>query len=366
MDIDAALHQDSKSWNRSVLNAYWLILGLILLSEVWGLFNALSGHSQLLDQYIRDKLILTNAFILGMITLVEILYRLMTRKFEYLLILLGIYISCILFFFDNQLVEGIQITFILPILMSIYYFNSRKIVFAGILTLLLCMLLFPLKMKGSEVTIVQEMIATSVMVAATSILGFAIRSRGLELIMELQEAIKSEQKLIIQQIVMDKISKEDALTGLNNHKTFHIYLDNLIEQAESNRLRLQLAVLDMDDFKSVNDTYGHWVGDIVLKEAARLIESHITSEDIAFRYGGEEFSIIFTNKSIKESLAILERMQETLSEVEIEQLPGRRMTFSAGLGEYRAGEGKESFFNKADAYLYKAKDNGKHRIICEG
>lgn len=365
MDIFTALHMDVKTWNRKVLNAYWFILLIIGAAQIWGYYIIPSENSLTQELYIKNN-IESDIFLVTVMVGVELTYRYMKSKFEYILILLGVFIANILFIFNKDTDIGVQVIFILPILMSIYYFNTKKIVFAGMVTILNCFVIFPIFIQGTKIMIVNEIITTTVTVLITCLFAFFIKIRGLGLIANLQATTKNQQDLVIQNILMDKMIKVDALTGLNNHKTYHEYIEKLIEQAEGNELKLQLALLDIDNFKSVNDTFGHRVGDLVLKEVAKQMEDSITSEDISFRYGGEEFAIIFTNKTIYESYHIVNKIRNSISLVNFQEMPGRHVTISAGLSEYNKGKGKDLFFNKSDSNLYKAKRDGKNKIFSEG
>jgi hypothetical protein len=176
---------DSKAWNRKVLNAYWLLLLIVLAAQIWGLYMIPSEDSLVFKYYLRGK-ILSDLFLLTIMAGVELLYRYMETKFEYVLILLGIYIASILFIFNQEKDIGIQITFILPILMSIYYFSTKIIVFAGVSTLLSCFIIFPIFLQDSYENLVIEIISTSAMVIGTCLFAFLIKIRGLGLIVDQQ------------------------------------------------------------------------------------------------------------------------------------------------------------------------------------
>ena len=111
---------------------------------------------------------------------------------------------------------------------------------------------------------------------------------------------------------MDKLTKTDALTDLYNHMTFHEYFEKLIEQHEQNGLPLQLAIFDIDNFKLVNDMFGHRAGDAVLQRVSELIRSKVSTNDFVARYGGEEFAILFTDKLKMEALKLSSRFVRIL------------------------------------------------------
>ncbi len=186
-----------------------------------------------------------------------------------------------------------------------------------------------------------------------------IVDRGKEVFDSLQETLVTKQELMVRNILMDKLSKMDTLTELYNHMTFHEYLDNLIEQNAQYKFPILLAVLDIDNFKRVNDEYGHRAGDSVLVRVAAVIRDKLRPNDFAARYGGEEFAIIFADCSFEEAYTVVERIRREVSAIVHEELGYQAVTLSAGLQQYEANTGKEKLFKGADSSLYAAKRSGK-------
>ncbi len=113
----------------------------------------------------------------------------------------------------------------------------------------------------------------------------------------------------------------------------------------------------MDNFKQINDTYGHDFGDKVLRHVARILRNGIRKDDIAVRWGGEEFGI-FVKAPLEVAEKLAERIRRKLENTPVE---GIKITASFGVGEYR-GEDPKEFFRKVDEALYRAKRNGKNRV----
>jgi diguanylate cyclase (GGDEF)-like protein len=162
---------------------------------------------------------------------------------------------------------------------------------------------------------------------------------------------------------MDKLSKTDALTGLYNHKTFHEYVDTILTQNKLYSFQIQLAIIDIDNFKIVNDTYGHWTGDIVLKEVGKILQSSVTADDFVTRYGGEEFAVVFIGKTFPETLDILEKIRESIENHTFVELANKSVTVSIGVHNYLSSDGKELLFKYADEALYRAKRSGKNKVV---
>jgi diguanylate cyclase (GGDEF)-like protein len=162
---------------------------------------------------------------------------------------------------------------------------------------------------------------------------------------------------------MDKLAKTDALTDTYNHMAYHEFKDHLVEQANNGRISLHLAIMDIDNFKKVNDTYGHKAGDTVLKSVASIIQSKTGSNDIVARYGGEEFAVLIAEKSFQEVYGLVEEIRKSIAITQHDALEGLNVTVSIGLNTYMPGMGREALFQGADAALYEAKHSGKNRTM---
>ena len=162
----------------------------------------------------------------------------------------------------------------------------------------------------------------------------------------------------------DKLHQDallEQLTGLYNRNAFVAQLDEHIRNFDDER-PLCLAVLDIDNFKRVNDTYGHASGDAVLAQLANVLKSHCTENTTAYRYGGEEFVIVFAGKSLSESARIVEEM---LADFRSYAFPFAKeaITFSAGIAEYTPDITRDQFFQQADDTMYKAKRKGRNCVL---
>lgn len=162
-------------------------------------------------------------------------------------------------------------------------------------------------------------------------------------------------------------SEHDSLTGLFNRRGFDRMLEIEMERCHRYDSPLSLGILDLDDFKQVNDTYGHPFGDEVLRGLAEILRGKTRKINIPVRLGGEEFAILLPGSGPLQSQAMLMRLQRHLRE-KIFRSDGDEivLTFSAGVACYR-GESDmsvEEFVNRADEALYRAKHEGKDRIVC--
>lgn len=161
-----------------------------------------------------------------------------------------------------------------------------------------------------------------------------------------------------------QLSLTDELSGLPNRRAFQRRLED--EAARVNRYGypLTLAMLDLDDFKAINDTYGHAVGDRVLVTYADQALSIFRHHDMVARYGGEEFAVLLPNTGLSGVLRALEKVRARVAELTIhtdhEQIEAP--TFSAGVAVYHPGETADHFVSRADAALYHAKRGGRDRV----
>lgn len=158
----------------------------------------------------------------------------------------------------------------------------------------------------------------------------------------------------------------DSLTKLYNHRHFQELLSKELSRASRYARPLALIMLDIDNFKAINDQYGHPQGDVVLELVGRLIKSSMRESDIAARYGGEEFSIILSETDLSGAKVLAERLRKKIREMDI--VLGRttlRVTASFGVTSYDPGKGqkeKAQLIEAADRALYQSKNAGKNRV----
>lgn len=169
-----------------------------------------------------------------------------------------------------------------------------------------------------------------------------------------------------QQAMLEGLSIRDRLTGLFNYGYFLDYLEKEYKRALRYQNPLAIVMMDVDHFKKFNDTYGHEMGNVVLKRVARIITKSIRNVDTAARYGGEEFIVTLPNANCQQAQTVAERIRKAIEkesfEVEGQKEPVK-VTISGGIACYPAqAQDIDSLVFKADQALYAAKDGGRNQI----
>jgi diguanylate cyclase (GGDEF)-like protein len=359
VDLSSLDNVNFTRWNRRILNVYWTI---VALSVIVAILQLKFTHWDP-QYYIKRYIVLPTVILVALVLIMEAIYYRFKRSttiLPYCVISSGTGIATVLIALHPS-IDPIGGALILPLLTSCVYYRKNLIMYAmansfGSLTLLL---IFNQQLKD-EYSIIDTITMFSIL-AAGAILAIATMSRGFEFLGHLQETMKSSKDLMADKIIMEKLAKTDALTGLNNHITFHKYLDDLIEHSQN--FSIQVALLDIDNFKRINDAFGHQAGDTILKYTSEQIKEMMTPDDFVARYGGEEFAIIFVEKSMKESFQILERIRKEIHSTRHRVINNQYITVSVGLHEYVVGDGKNELFEGADQALYTAKRTGKNKTI---
>lgn len=161
--------------------------------------------------------------------------------------------------------------------------------------------------------------------------------------------------------ISTRAAQTDELTGLKSRRAFFEHAQQLYNECETNRLGLCAVMLDMDHFKHINDTYGHQVGDQVLRQMGVVISSSFRATDIHGRLGGEEFAVLLPDTSIEAAVKIAEQLIQTIAGLMIE--PVHCITASLGVASTDAGnKDLHSLMNNADKALYRAKALGRNQV----
>jgi diguanylate cyclase (GGDEF)-like protein len=168
---------------------------------------------------------------------------------------------------------------------------------------------------------------------------------------------------------VERMAVTDGLTGLHNHRHFQNLLDQQVALAQRYGKPLSLLLCDIDHFKTVNDTYGHPVGDTVLRGVAKILSAQARSVDLVARYGGEEFAIVLPETDSSAARALAERIRVSVAAVEMRTALGPvKVTLSLGVATFPdVADGKQALIDRADQALYAAKHAGRNRfVVAEG
>jgi diguanylate cyclase (GGDEF)-like protein len=156
-------------------------------------------------------------------------------------------------------------------------------------------------------------------------------------------------------------SRRDGLTGLFNRATFDELLQENMNISKRNGASFALILIDVDDFKNVNDTYGHVIGDMVLSNIGQILQSVMRQEDAACRYGGEEFAILVQHATQNQLCRAAEKIRAHVEKHHFNEIP--HISVSIGCATYQQEETAQVFINRADLALYEAKRSGKNRVV---
>jgi diguanylate cyclase (GGDEF)-like protein len=162
---------------------------------------------------------------------------------------------------------------------------------------------------------------------------------------------------------MQRQATTDGLTGLANHKRFYEILERELWRAKRYNEKISAIMIDIDNLKMVNDTYGHRVGDKVISEIGRIIKSCIRQIDTAARYGGDEFAVILPNTNLEDAKLVAGRMVEGVANSFVDIKKNQvQLSISVGLGIYDSDSSPEDITSRSDQALYDAKKAGKNTL----
>ncbi|MGZ8164865.1 MAG: GGDEF domain-containing protein [Methylobacter sp.] len=164
-----------------------------------------------------------------------------------------------------------------------------------------------------------------------------------------------------------EVAKTDALTGLLNRRAFDRALSALVENPTCKNACL--AILDIDHFKRINDSFGHLIGDKVIRYFALLLKKHVAEHHYVARYGGEEMAIIMPDTTLSEAINLTEQIRIFLESSQLKRKDNTesigKVTVSAGIAIFQIGDTSDSILDRADKALYRAKETGRNKVVAE-
>ena len=350
-----------KRYSKSVMRLSIIFIMLILIGEVIAVFYM--NHSGLLEITLMEKLkrkffvpgaLYISIYIIGIILLKQ---KKLTIEQKSIVPIAVVTLLTIVFIVNNNKNSLCVLALILPIILAVLNAETEveitrrnSIVCIILSAIITAILIFKNYNLGYEY-IMNLIVALEFMIALISIcsvLSALERKRNDMLVASVKERDFYHSQAII-----------DGITKSYNRAAYMDTLNTKFDKYD----KLVLAVLDLDKFKSINDTYGHANGDVVLKKFARLLNKLNSEEVYVARYGGEEFVVLFFNKNKKDALKLLQKVKDKFTAHKFKELNDNNVTFSAGIAQKDKKDTKESLFKKADDALYEAKEKGRNRII---
>jgi diguanylate cyclase (GGDEF)-like protein len=188
-----------------------------------------------------------------------------------------------------------------------------------------------------------------------------------ELLLRLRRVLKERQLSTERTRMMQKLQKlatTDGLTKLYNSRSFYTQLELEVDRYNRYKHPLSLLLLDIDNFKEFNDTFGHLEGDKVLVRFSQIIKSCLRINDSAYRYGGEEFTVILPETNGEEAKTVAQRIRASLESENFKPIPDKdaKITISIGVTQYFPKEELSAFIRRADKAMYLSKKNGRNRV----
>lgn len=167
---------------------------------------------------------------------------------------------------------------------------------------------------------------------------------------------------------LSRDSMTDALTQISNRRAFDQALEAMSQESSTDGSPLCLLLADIDHFKAFNDTHGHLVGDIVLREVAQEMKQCVKGRDLLARYGGEEFAVLLPSTPLPGAMMLAESIRAIVESERLDDGAGNQLdpvTISMGVAQYRPGESISDLIDRADSCLYLSKDRGRNRVTGE-
>ena len=361
-NYQAVINYEQK--NRAFIRIFWICVLAVSFLEVlnFALYHTI-GYSRVFENYFMSHIVLPVALNCALGLLLTILDRRCGNRksvqMSYAL-MLGFVLLADIVVLIHYHVSVIFLLFMFPVFLTLVYNNIKLtyITSAASMGSYLLIVLFYLPSRAPETFQHDYMDVTAVV--ASIIIALLVGMQVLNASSDLINMIIDET---IKKVTMERASKEDSLTKLYNHAVFYDYLDLAILNFKSTRTPFTIVVMDIDNFKKVNDTYGHAFGDQVLLKLVETIQNNVSPDDVPFRYGGEEFALMAFSP-IDKALDLAERIREDFSQAVVDPSVDAKFTLSGGLSMF--GEqyiGKREFFASADRALYIAKRSGKNKCV---
>lgn len=358
------IYEDSYGrWRKAVFVTGIISAGIIFVTEILIalILDMQNLRPRSLKEYLTWYLLLPTIADIVIIAGSYILMKLFRKKIKVLnyIPVIQLVLICMVVSMFHYAFPVTFCTFSIPIVLSNLFNDkqmSRRVTMLSLIGVTAAQFVGPYINHGQN-----EYVIPTYCITLAFLLGTGVASNVLSQYQEQKdrkiEAIYRSRMEALEQL------KYDQKTGLCGHTSFQSSLRKVVEEGRSER-RPALAVLDIDDFKAVNDTYGHAQGDVVLVRLAEIMKEACGKKYIPARFGGEEFTILFCNGNMLNYLEVVEKIRSTFEQASYD-FTDQKITLSAGLSEWKEDWDPADFFDAADDALYASKRQGKNRITVK-
>jgi diguanylate cyclase (GGDEF)-like protein len=352
---------DPIKWCRYIVNVGYIIVALIIMAHVIWYFAARSILAHPPDVYLRNYIILPAIGLLALAVFVDLLVR--SPRFSLFMkeaVSISLIIAISLYLCLTHVIAKVLLgSFILPIFASTIFTNvklTRWMFWASSLAVLLIGVIYLFLGKLDGDMIMQIFVACFMFICSYQIAKILIRYSHDNLTTLTNYDNKHQY--------MKEQLKLDSFTGLYNKKTFDDYLPKLMEECQNEDVLISMAMIDVDNFKYVNDLYGHPMGDRVLLYLSQILKKVQADNIRAFRMGGDEFSVLFKGFDAENSARVCEALRAQMESCPLRATDGKRVTFSCGVVSINPKNiDLEVFTKAADSALYAAKNSGRNQVV---
>lgn len=367
MELQEGYDALKDKWRRKMLKSYFTAIAILFLAEI-GIYLFMSSPkigmiNRGIDYWLSYILLPSSINLVTTLATRAIVYSSMCDRVKNLAVIFCLVVYCLVTATFHGFFLMTSTTFVLPVAVSVMFDDIHVVRFASITSAAgMILSLFTAELYDGTWTIGERWGYTGV----TSLIFIMVFHTICCVLIRYGE----EKKEVMQHNAMlneemRQALKIDSMTGLYNHTEFYKRLDSYCRQFRNRKDCLTVAVLDVDHFKKVNDTFGHENGDAALIQIASVLKNICCQTGHAFRYGGEEFAVIFRHEAEKEALEILERVRTAVNALRFESMPDMQIGISCGIYEYM-GETMDAqeIFARADKALYRAKQTGRNKCVC--
>ncbi len=212
-----------------------------------------------------------------------------------------------------------------------------------------------LKLFHRDIYLYSSILILSIIGFISIVFYLTIKRKWLHTKKDLEKEIEEKTREILQQTYID------PLTDIQNRKAYVKKIDELFNEYKRYATIFSIILIDIDDFKQINDNYGHRAGDNVLIEFARLISSHLRESDFFYRIGGEEFIVLLPHTDLQNGHTLAEKLRKVIEE-ELTIIKNKTVTISLGLTQVNENDNEDTLYKRVDKFLYDSKTSGKNKV----